>query len=375
MKRICVLGSTGSIGTQALQLVEQNRDRYQAAVLTCATQVPLLMEQIAKHSPEAVVVGTQEQAKDVQGHFPHLTVLWGPKGLREVASFSWDMILNGLVGISGLAPTYYGIQGGNTIALANKETLVAGGSLIMNLAKEKHVPILPVDSEHSAIFQCLMGNTGEHPRRLILTASGGPFRGKTWEELKNVTLEDALCHPNWKMGKKITVDSATMMNKGLEIIEAHWLFHVDWDKIEVLVHPQSIVHSMVEYEDGSVMAQMGYPDMKIPIGLAFSYPHRLPMGESGIDFLKDANVLSFEKVDEGAFPCMSLAKEAGKKGKSYPVVLNAANEVLVYRFLKGEIPFVDIPSQLLKILERHEPFQPAGLEDILELDREVRNQI
>ncbi len=375
MKRICILGSTGSIGTQALQLVEQNKDRYQVTVLTCANQVPLLLEQIAKHSPEAVVVGSPEQAKDVQRHFPELTVLWGQQGLREVASSSWDMILNGLVGISGLAPTYYGIQAGNTIALANKETLVAGGSLIMNLAKEKNVPILPVDSEHSAIFQCLMGNMGETPRRLILTASGGPFRGRTWAELENVTLEDALCHPNWKMGKKITVDSATMMNKGLEIIEAHWLFHVDWDKIEVLVHPQSIVHSMVEYEDGSVMAQLGCPDMKIPIGLALSYPHRLPMEEQSLDFLRDAHSLSFEKADEEAFPCMALAKEAGRKGKSYPVVLNAANEVLVHRFLQGEISFVDIPNQLMRILERHEPFQPAGLEEILELDREVRNQI
>jgi 1-deoxy-D-xylulose-5-phosphate reductoisomerase len=375
MRQICVLGSTGSIGTQGLQLIEKNRNLYRAAVLTCRSNVSLLMEQISNHHPDMVVVGNAEQAQEVQKKFPGLTVLIGEEGLKEAVSSSWDLILNALVGISGLAPTYYGIKTGTPIALANKETLVAGGLLITEMAKEKGVFIIPVDSEHSAIFQCMMGNPEETPRRLILTASGGPFRGKNQEELREVTVEEALCHPRWKMGKKISVDSATMMNKGLEVIEAHWLFDVPWNKIQVLVHPQSIIHSMVEYEDGSILAQLGYPDMKIPIGLSFSYPNRLCAQGPFMDFVKNADSLTFEAVDEKNFTCLSLAREAGKKGGSYPVVLNAANEVLVQRFLEGHISFLDIPKKLSETLDNHQPFQPSGLEEILELDQEVRIRI
>lgn len=375
MKNICILGSTGSIGTQALDIIANNQELFRASVLSCGSRVDKLMEQIKIYQPEVVVVKTPEQAQEVQTHFPTLNVLYGKEGLVEVASMKWDIVLNSLVGMQGLAPTYSGILAGNPIALANKETLVVGGEIIMRLAAERCVPIIPVDSEHSAIFQCLMGNHDQGIKRIILTASGGPFRGYKIEDLRNVTLEQTLNHPNWEMGEKITVDSATMMNKGLEVIEAKWLFDMDFEKIEVLVHPQSIVHSMVEFKDTSIMAQLGCADMKIPIGLAFSFPQRLEAEYPSLDFLHDASQLTFEAPDYNTFSCLRLAKEAGEKGGSLPIVLNAANEVLVDRFLQGEIPFLSIQEGVEEALLKHSPSFKLDLEKIIEIDQEVRNKV
>ncbi|MDX9888917.1 MAG: 1-deoxy-D-xylulose-5-phosphate reductoisomerase [Anaerovoracaceae bacterium] len=374
MKRICILGSTGSIGTQALEIIENNQDLFRASVLSCGTKVEMLIDQINTHHPDLVVVKTPEQAQEVQVSFPSLNVLYGEKGLIEAASIKWDIVLNSLVGMKGLAPTYFGILGGNPIALANKETLVVGGEIVMGLAAEKNVAIIPVDSEHSAIFQCLMGNHEQEVKRLILTASGGPFRGYKREDLENVTLKQTLNHPKWKMGKKITVDSATMMNKGLEIIEAKWLFDMAIEKIEVLVHPQSIVHSMVEFMDTSIMAQLGCPDMKIPIALAFSYPKRLKADYPSLNFLEKASSLTFEAPDDKTFSCLRLAKEAGEKGGSYPIVLNAANEVLVDRFLAGKISFLNIQEGVEEALQKHSPSFDLDLEKIIEIDEEVRKR-
>ena len=375
MKRICILGSTGSIGTQALDIIENNRELFCASVLSCGARIDKLLRQIQVHNPELVVVKTAEQAAEIQKQFPTLNVLYGEKGLIEAASLNWDLVLNSLVGMKGLAPTYYGILTCNPIAIANKETLVVGGEMIMKLASEKGVTVIPVDSEHSAIFQCLMGNSDQEVKRLILTASGGPFRGYKTEDLRNVTLNQTLNHPKWKMGKKITVDSATMMNKGLEIIEAKWLFHMPLEKIDVLVHPQSIVHSMVEFKDRSIMAQLGCPDMKIPIGLAFSYPKRLEADYPSLDFLEEASNLTFEAPDANTFSCLRLAKEAGEKGGSYPIVLNAANEVLVDRFLDGEISFLNIQEGVEEALLKHIPSFQLDLEKIIEIDQEVRNNL
>lgn len=374
MKRICILGSTGSIGTQALDIIENNQDLFKASVLSCGSRVKMLIDQINIHNPDLVVVKTPEQAQEVQSHFPSLIVLYGEKGLIEAASMKWDLLLNSLVGMKGLAPTYWGILAGNPIALANKETLVVGGEIIMDLAAEKNVPIIPVDSEHSAIFQCLMGNHDQEVKRLILTASGGPFRGYKREDLRNVTLEQTLNHPKWTMGKKITVDSATMMNKGLEIIEAKWLFNMPLEKIDVLVHPQSIIHSMVEFMDTSIMAQLGCADMRIPIGLAFSYPKRLKADYPSLNFMEEASRLTFEAPDDTTFSCLRLAKEAGKKGGSYPIVLNAANEVLVDRFLAGKISFLNIQEGVEEVLQKHSPSFNLDLEKIIEIDEEVRNR-
>jgi len=375
MKRICILGSTGSIGTQALDIIENNKELFCASVLSCGSRIDKLLKQIEVHHPELVVVKTSEQAAEIQNQFPTLNVFYGEKGLIEAASLNWDLVLNSLVGMKGLAPTYGGILAGNPIALANKETLVVGGEIIMKLASEKGVSIIPVDSEHSAIFQCLMGNRDQEVKRLILTASGGPFRGYKIENLRNVTLKETLNHPKWRMGKKITVDSATMMNKGLEIIEAKWLFDMPLEKIDVLVHPQSIVHSMVEFKDTSIMAQLGCPDMKIPIGLAFSYPKRLKSDYTSLNFLEEASHLTFESTDANTFSCLRLAKEAGEKGGSYPIVLNAANEVLVDRFLDGGISFLNIQEGVEEALLKHSPSFQLDLETIIEIDQEVRNSL
>ncbi len=375
MKKICILGSTGSIGTQALDIIANNPDLFCASVLSCGSRVERLIEQIKVHHPDLVVVKTPEQAQDVQSHFPKLNIFYGEKGLVEATSMKWDIVLNSLVGMQGLAPTYSGILAGNQIALANKETLVVGGEIIMNLAAERGVKIIPVDSEHSAIFQCLMGNHKEEVKGIILTASGGPFRGYKIEDLRNVTLRQTLKHPNWEMGEKITVDSATMMNKGLEVIEAKWLFDLGFEKIEVLVHPQSIIHSMVEFKDTSIMAQLGCPDMKIPIGLSFSYPKRLKADYPSLNFLKDARQLTFEAPDYDTFSCLRLAKEAGEKGGSFPIVLNAANEVLVDRFLQGEIPFLSIQEGVEEALLKHNPCFKLDLEKIIKIDQEVRNSL
>ena len=372
MKKILILGSTGSIGCQALDIIRENKDKFSVVGLSCRSRLEKLIEQIKEFSPLSVAVGNADDAAKLHAEFPSLDIHYGDSGLVELAKIDCDIVLNSLMGISGLAPTYTAIQNGRDIALANKETLVAGGEIITQLCKEKGVKLLPVDSEHSAIYQCLEGNKGRKIKRILLTASGGPFRGYSLEQLQNVTLEQALNHPKWSMGSKITIDSATMMNKGLEVIEAKWLFDVDADKIDIHVHPQSIVHSMVEFEDTSVIAQMGLPDMRIPISLALNYPDRLKYSVDSLDFFTVGKELTFEKPDRKVFKCIDLAYQAIKEGGSYPVVMNGANEELVSLFLAGKIRFLDIPNTIEKVMQVHTPSQPSSVEELLALDTESR---
>ena len=372
MKKVLILGSTGSIGCQALDIIRENKDKFQAVGLSCRSRVEKLIEQIREFRPLAVAVGSADDAATLHAEFPELEIYIGEEGLIEIAKIDCDIVLNSLMGISGLAPTYTAINCGRDIALANKETLVAGGEIITKLCKEKGVKLLPVDSEHSAIFQCLEGNKDRKIKRILLTASGGPFRGNSLEQLESVTLEQALNHPKWSMGKKITVDSATMMNKGLEVIEAKWLFDVPADMIDIHVHPQSIVHSMVEFCDTSIIAQMGLPDMRIPISLALSYPDRLDYSGDSLDLFTTGKDLTFEKPDRKVFKCIDLAYEAIKQGGSYPVVMNGANEELVSLFLAGKIRFLDIPNTIEKVLCAHAPVKANSVEEILKIDAEAR---
>ncbi len=372
MKKVIILGSTGSIGTQTLDIINENRDQFTVTALSCRSRVDDLIQQIREFSPEAVCVGKEEDAHRVQKLFPKLEVYYGDEGLISLANLDADIVLNALMGISGLAPTYRAIETGKDIALANKETLVAGGALVMDLVKQKKVRLLPVDSEHSAIFQCLEGNQDREIRRILLTASGGPFRNYTLEQLEEVTLDQALNHPKWSMGKKITIDSATMMNKGLEVIEAKWLFDVPASKIEIHVHPESIVHSMVEFQDTSVLAQMGLPDMRIPISLALDYPKRLPYSGESLNFFDAGKALHFEKPNPEVFRCIKLAYQAIETGGSYPIVLNGANEELVAMFLQKEIRFLDIQRTIERVLEEHTMATPNSVEEILAIDREAR---
>lgn len=374
MKKISLLGSTGSIGTQCLDIIRENRDKYQVVALACGSNVDLLSEQIEEFSPVLAAVADEKAAQELQKKYPGTEFSWGRQGLIDVACADCDMVVNGLMGIRGMEPTYHAIMSGKDVALANKETLVAGGEIIMKAAYEKAIKLLPVDSEHSAIFQCLEGNKGRNINRILLTASGGPFRGFSKEELEHVTLEQALKHPNWSMGKKITIDSATMMNKGLEVIEAKWLFDVDVEKIEILVHPQSILHSAVEFEDKSIIGQMGLADMRIPISFALCYPDRLPSKEPGLDFFSQGARMTFEKPDTEVFKCIKLAYESSKAGGTYPVTLNGANETLVELFLKKKIKFTDIQNILERILEAHSPAYNLDLEGIMEADRKARTE-
>ena len=375
MKKIAILGSTGSIGTQTLDVVRENPGRFKVEALTCGGNTELLEKQIEEFKPQFAVTAREADAAALAHKYPGVDFGWGRRGLIDAARGGCDMVLNGLMGMRGLEPTYYAIKAGKNIALANKETLVAGGSLVMEAAGEAGVKILPVDSEHSAIFQCLEGNEGRPLNRILLTASGGPFRGYSLSQLEKVTLKQALNHPRWTMGKKITVDSATMMNKGLEVIEARWLFDVSPDKIQILVHPQSIVHSAVEFEDKSVIAQLGVPDMRIPISFALSYPDRLKSNEPGLDFFGQGASLTFEKPDLSVFRCIGLAYDALREGGSYPVVLNGANEVLVDLFLKGKIRFIDIQNTLEKVMDSHVPVYDLDLEGILDIDCQIRESI
>lgn len=372
MKKITVLGSTGSIGTQSLEVIKAHPDRFRVEALTCGKNKKKLEEQIEKFRPAFAVTEREEDAHDLMRKFPRTEFSWGEKGLIEAAEGGCDMVLNALMGMRGLAPTYAAIQAGKDIALANKETLVAGGELVMDAAAKAGVKLLPVDSEHSAIFQCLERNQNRPVKKILLTASGGPFRGYTKEQLENVTLAQALKHPKWNMGAKITIDSATMMNKGLEVIEARWLFDVEAEKIQILVHPQSIVHSAVEFMDNSVIAQLGVPDMRIPISLALGYPDRLKNGERELDFFGEGSNLTFEKPNPEVFGCISLAYEAIARGGSCPAVMNAANEVLVAAFLEEKIRFVDIEKTLACILDAHKTAYNLDLEGILEIDKETR---
>ncbi len=374
MKRISLLGSTGSIGTQCLDIVRENSEKYQVKALTCGSNVKLLADQINEFNPELVVTADENDGRLLQKKYPHIEVMCGRHGLIEAAKIGCDMVVNGLMGMRGLEPTYHAVMAGRDIALANKETLVSGGEVIMDAVRKKGIRLLPVDSEHSAIFQSLEGNEGRKISKILLTASGGPFRGFTIKQLEEVTLEQALKHPNWSMGRKITIDSATMMNKGLEVIEAKWLFDVDVRKIEILVHPQSIVHSAVEFEDKSVIGQMGVPDMRIPISFAMSYPKRLSSSREGVDFFGKAANLTFEKPDTNVFKCIKIAYDSSEAGGTYPVVMNAANEVFVDLFLKEKIRFIDIQNKLEKILESHKPTYNLDLEGIIEQDRIARDE-
>lgn len=374
MKRISLLGSTGSIGTQCLDIVRENSEKYQVKALTCGSNVKLLADQINEFNPELVVTADENDGRLLQKKYPHIEVMCGRHGLIEAAKIGCDMVVNGLMGMRGLEPTYHAVMAGRDIALANKETLVSGGEVIMDAVRKKGIRLLPVDSEHSAIFQSLEGNEGRKISKILLTASGGPFRGFTIKQLEEVTLEQALKHPNWSMGRKITIDSATMMNKGLEVIEAKWLFDVDVRKIEILVHPQSILHSAVEFEDKSVIGQMGVPDMRIPISFAMSYPKRLSSSREGVDFFGKAANLTFEKPDRSVFKCIKIAYDSSEAGGTYPVVMNAANEVFVDLFLKEKIRFIDIQNNLEKILESHKPTYNLDLEGIIEQDRIAREE-
>ncbi|CAH2213986.1 1-deoxy-D-xylulose-5-phosphate reductoisomerase [Tepidibacter aestuarii] len=371
MKKISILGSTGSIGTQALDVVRNNKDKFKIEALAVNTSIEKLKNQIIEFRPKVVAVYNEDKANELKKILPNevdVDIYSGMKGLKTIASLeSVDIVLTALVGMIGLVPTLEAIKYRKTIALANKETLVTAGSLVMNEAKKMGVDILPVDSEHSAIFQCLNGENNREIEKIILTASGGPFRNKTKEELINVTKNEALKHPNWSMGRKISIDSATLMNKGLEVIEAKWLFGVEASDIDVLVHPQSIIHSMVQFIDGSVIAQLGNPDMKLPIQYALSYPSRINNDYERLDLAKISS-LTFEKPDVQTFSCLKLAYECLEKGGTYSTVLNAANEILVSEFLDDKIKFYDIPIYIEKALEKHSSIKEPTLEEILHID-------
>jgi 1-deoxy-D-xylulose-5-phosphate reductoisomerase len=374
-KRIAVFGSTGSIGTQALEVIGANTDLFEVEILTAQTNDKLLIEQAIKYKPNAVVIGDEKKYEAVKSALSSkdIKVFTGSTALEEVADFdTYDMMLAGIVGFAGLTPTLKAIEKGKAIALANKETLVVAGDIVMQKALEKRVPVIPVDSEHSAIFQCLVGETRNKIDRIILTASGGPFLGKKPNFLVNVKKHHALQHPNWNMGAKITIDSATLMNKGLEMIEAKWLFNLAPDQIQVIIHPQSIIHSMVEFEDGSIKAQMGLPDMKLPIQYALAFPHRLSNSNARTDF-KKINNLSFEEPDIKTFRNLVLAKIALEKGGNLPSVLNAANEIAVWAFLNNRIGFLDITAVIEKTMEKINYIEKPNLTDYFESDGEARN--
>jgi 1-deoxy-D-xylulose-5-phosphate reductoisomerase len=374
MKNICILGSTGSIGANTLDVIRQHPDYFRAHSLVTNTNVDLLQKQILEFSPDFAIIYDKLAYEDfIPGYNnPDTQILYGYDGLNDVlANYKPDVFVNAFVGFAGLIPTIQAIKSNINIALANKETLVVAGSLIMNLAKKMGVNIIPIDSEHSAIWQCLAGENQNKIRRLILTASGGPFRTKKRDELEHVSPEEALKHPNWKMGAKITIDSATLMNKGLEVIEAYWLYEVNKSLIEVVIHPQSIIHSMVEFEDKSIKAQLGVPDMRIPIQYALAYPKRHELDTPAMDFLQ-FDKLTFEQPDLEKFPCLNLAYEALELGKTYAATLNAANEVAVTAFLRHEIKYVDIPVVIETQLENHIPEDAEDFNNLLELDTRTR---
>lgn len=370
MKNLVILGSTGSIGTQALEIVDAYSDRLKVTALAAGSNVDKMEEQVRKYLPGFVVMYEEQAAKDLAVRVADLpvTVLAGMEGMLQIVSLpEADVVLTAVVGMIGIKPTIEAIKAGKDIALANKETLVTAGHIIMPLAREKGVSILPVDSEHSAIFQSLNGEPKKRMKKILLTASGGPFRGMSREELLGKTVKEALNHPNWSMGKKVTIDSATMVNKGLEVMEAGWLFDAKPEQIQVVVHPQSIIHSMVEYVDGAVMAQLGLPDMKLPIQYAFFYPDRLPMDMPGIDFFKLGQI-TFEEPDMETFTGLKLAYEAFQRGGTMPTVFNAANEKAVSWFLAGKIRFLDIADIIGRAMSAHRTTENPSLEQILETE-------
>ena len=373
MKKIAILGSTGSIGTQTLDVVRAHSDELEVVALAAGSNKERLKEQIREFHPELVSLSDERKAQELKEELAGeaVEVVCGMDGLIEVAGIdSADVVVTAVVGMMGILPTMEAIRKGKDIALANKETLVTAGHLIIPMAREYGVSILPVDSEHSAIFQCLQGEPKKALDKILLTASGGPFRGKSAEFLETVTLEDALNHPNWSMGPKITIDSSTMVNKGLEVMEAKWLFGVDYSQIEVVIQPQSIIHSMVQYIDGAVIAQLGTPDMRVPIEYALFYPERRSLPGDRLDFSKLSQI-TFEKPDYKVFRGLSLAIEAGKTGGTMPTVFNAANERAVAKFLKGEIKYTDIVRSIEKCMDAHTASAHPDLEEILATEQWV----
>ncbi|MDE3123880.1 MAG: 1-deoxy-D-xylulose-5-phosphate reductoisomerase [Bacteroidota bacterium] len=374
-KRIALFGSTGSIGTQALEVIAANPDKFSVEILTAQTNDVLLVQQAIQFNPNCVVIADERKYIAVKQALEHtqVKVFAGEKALEEVAALNcYDIMLAAIVGYAGLKPTLTAIQHKKAIALANKETLVVAGDIIMQKALENKVPIIPVDSEHSAIFQCLIGESNNRIEKIILTASGGPFLGKKPNFLVNVKKEHALQHPNWSMGAKISIDSATLMNKGLEMIEAKWLFNLNADQIQVVIHPQSIIHSMVQFEDGSIKAQMGLPDMKLPIQYALAFPQRIPNQFSRFDF-KKASTLQFEEPDMRTFRNLALATEALYKGGNLPCIMNAANEIAVYAFLRNRIGFLDITEMIEQTMNKVAFIAQPTLDEYFDSDAEARN--
>lgn len=378
MKNIAVLGSTGSIGTQTLDIVRNNTDELKIKVLAAGSNVELIEKQIREFKPEIAVLYNAEKANELKIKIADtgVKVLSGMDGMIEAATFDdVDTVVTSMVGMIGIKPTIAAIKAGKNIALANKETLVTAGHIIMPLIKEHKVSLLPVDSEHSAIFQSMNGENRKRISKILLTASGGPFRGKSYEELKNVTLEDALKHPNWAMGQKITVDSATLVNKGLEVMEAAWLFDVDVSMIQVVVHPQSVIHSMVEYEDTAVIAQLGCPDMRLPIQYALFYPDRRFLDAKKLDFFLEMKSLTFEKPDMDTFKGLKFAMEAAEFGGSMPTVFNASNEEAVAMFLNKKIGFLDIYRIIEESMNRHTVISNPDIDTVLSVERDTREFI
>ena len=377
MKKITLLGSTGSIGVNALDVLDKNPKKFKVVALTAGRNIRLLAQQILKFHPKIVAVQSRQDAErlhQILGVKNNIPILYDETGIEEVASYpSSDIVLSAISGAAGLKPTLAAIEAGKDIALANKETMVVAGHIVTKKARQKNIKILPVDSEHSAIFQCLAGQRPENLRRIILTASGGPFYNLSKADLKKVTLAQALKHPRWEMGRKITIDSASLMNKGLEVIEAKWLFNLDIAHIDVLIHPQSVVHSLIELLDGSVLAQLGIADMRIPIAYAFAYPD-LMTNELPLLNLAKTGPLEFHQPDMNKFPCLELAYEAGRSGGTAPVVLNAANEVAVAAFIENKICFSDLPKVIEKVLHKHHTTNNPSLENILGIDGEARMQ-
>lgn len=374
MKSICILGSTGSIGTQALDVVSQHPDRYEIYALTANSRVELLAQQARQYNPAAVVVADESRYEELNALLadrPDIKVYAGRQALNEIVEAEpIDMVLTAMVGFSGLEPTIHAIRARKKICLANKETLVVAGELICQLAQENRVPILPVDSEHSAIFQCLVGEGDNEVEKILLTCSGGPFRKMAMDELAKVTAADALRHPTWNMGAKITIDSATLMNKGFEVMEARWLFGVPAEKIQVLIHPQSIVHSAVEFADGSVKAQLGVPDMRLPIQYAFSFPERLPLNGERLSLFDKR--LEFFRPDTRRFPCLALAFESLARGGNMPCIVNAANEIANDAFRRGQCSFLDVARIIEHTMHRATFSSNASLDTYLATDAEAR---
>src|SRR3989339_1732989 len=373
MKYLSILGSTGSIGTQTLDIVRQFPDEFKIVGLTANKNSDLLLKQIKEFRPKAVAVMDSSKIGELK-NFSSCQVYSGMDGLKKIAALDEaDTIVNSLVGSVGIEPTYHAIKHNKNIALANKETLVAAGSVIMDEAKKNNVNLMPIDSEHSAIFQCLNGENVSEVEKITLTCSGGPFKNHNNGQLRNVTVKDALNHPTWSMGSKITIDSATLMNKGFEVIEAHWLYGIDYEKIKIVVHPQSIVHSLVEFVDKSAIAQLGMPDMKIPIQYALTYPKRFENIQTPLDLVK-IKTLEFSEPDFEKFPCLKYAYEAGNAGGTLPAVMNAANETAVYAFLENKIRFLDIPRLIRKMMDEHKMIKNPNLNEILETDRKIKEE-